>query len=138
MSYRDDHEAMLARLDALEHARTSHERELAARDETLELSRARIAELENEVSQLRRELSDRAATIRDLQRGRGVDVREPSAPEPDAPVEKDPDAAAERYLAEGIARYQAGDRHGAHAKFRAGLARVPNHAELLRALRRYN
>ncbi|HEY5934405.1 MAG TPA: hypothetical protein VIU61_07220 [Kofleriaceae bacterium] len=138
MSFRDDGEAMMARLDALEQSRSSHERELATRDEALELSRARITELEKEVSQLRRELSDRAATIRDLQRGRGVSVREPSEPEPDIPRDKDPETAAERYLAEGIARYQAGDRDGAHAKFRAGLARVPDHGELLRALRRYN
>lgn len=134
MSYRDDHEAMLARLDALERLRETHDREVATRDEAIAVSRARITELEDEVSQLRRELIDREATIRDLQRRRGVAVAEP---EPARPGE-DPRAAADRHLAEGIARYQAGDRAGALAKFHAGLAFVPDHAELLRALRRYN
>ena len=137
MSYRDDHEAMLARLDALEQSRDGHERELATRDGALELARARIAELEHELSQLRRELGDREATIRDLQRSRGLPVRDPVKPEGARPGE-DGTAAADRLLAEGIARYQAGDRAGALAKFHAGLARVPDHAELLRALRRYN
>ena len=137
MSYRDDHEAMLARLDALERLRETHDREVATRDEKIARSRARITELEDEVSQLRRELIDREATIRDLQRRRGVAVAEPKQPESARPGE-DPRAAADRLLAEGIARYQAGDRAGALAKFHAGLAFVPDHADLLRALRRYN
>jgi len=134
VSYRDDQEAMLARLDALEHSRETHDRELATRDDALVAARSRIDELEHEVSRLQRELVDREASIRDLQRRRGMAVEEPTTTKPG----EDRHATADRCLAEGIARYQAGDREGAHVKFRTGLTFVPDHTELLRALRRYN
>lgn len=158
MTFRDDHEAMLARLEALDRRVAAHDAELAARDRALEEARQRIAELsrredpalaaaraqilelEAEVQRLARELVDREATIRDLRKLRGVaEPAEPArgaavlAPDPGA----DPRAQAERYLAAGLASYQAGDRAGATRLFQRGLAFVPDHPELLRAVRRY-
>lgn len=156
MTFRDDQEAMLARLEALDRRVAAHDAELAARDRALadahrrisELSRredpalaaarAQIVELEAEVQRLARELVDREATIRDLRKARGLPADEP-APGVAVPPSAggDPRAEAERYLAAGMASYRAGDRAGATRLFQRGLAFVPDHPELLRALRRY-
>lgn len=136
MAYRDDADAMLERLHALEVRVAVHHDVVAARDTTIAALRDRVAELETEVARMSRDLLDREATIRDLQRIRGVSVSPPR--DAIAATAQSPQEAAARYLAEGLDRYRRGDRSGAVAAFQKGLAQVPDHAELQRALRRYS
>ena len=135
MSFRDDSDAILSRLAALDARVASHDQELASRDEALVAAQARIAELEAEVSDLQRALGDSESTLRDLRSQRGLGKM---------PVEvsyvrgsTQAQAEADRCLAEGIALHNAGDRHEATRRFTRGLDAVPGHPELLRALRRY-
>jgi hypothetical protein len=135
--FRDDHEAMMARLEALDARVAAHDEQIAERDAAIAMRDARIAELEAEVVELRRELLDREAALLDAQRRRAV----ASKPIVDGPRHAvgSPEAREEanRLLADGVARYRAGDRQGATACFERGLMLVPGDPQLLRALRRY-
>jgi hypothetical protein len=134
--FRDDHEALLARLTALDAAVATHERELAERDAAIAERDARIAELEAELRGLRSESIDREALLLDAQRRRNVDSK-PISSKQFAVGTPEARAEADRLLAEGVERYRTGDKKGATACFERGLALVPNDPQLVRALRRY-
>ncbi|MEO8703052.1 MAG: hypothetical protein ABI867_23605 [Kofleriaceae bacterium] len=130
MTYRDDGEAMLARLSALETEIAGHADAIALRDR-------RIDDLELQVERLRSLLDDAEAELVDLKRRHKITPTLPDGPvlipsSPEARIE------AERCLVEGVVRYGKGDRSGAATLFERGLALVPGHAELLRAQRRYS
>ena len=127
MTFRDDSDALLARLAALDDRVADFGRELAAKDAALAAAQERIAELEAIVARMQRQAGDREATIRDLERARGVDRDNPG----------DTRAEAERCLKAGFELYRQGDTDGARAQFERGLALVPDHPELRRAMRRY-
>lgn len=134
--FRDDRDALLARLAALDVRQAAHEAELATRDAALAERDTRIAELEAEVVALRRELLDREATQVDAERRRTV-ASAPVESKRVTPGSVEAREESARLLADGIERYRAGDRHGATACFQRGLALTPGEPELLRALRRY-
>jgi uncharacterized coiled-coil protein SlyX len=72
MAFHGDHDAMYARLPALDAQVASHERELASRDEALVAARTRIAELGHDVGELQRELADSQPSLRAARRDRGL------------------------------------------------------------------
>jgi tagatose-1,6-bisphosphate aldolase non-catalytic subunit AgaZ/GatZ len=135
--FRDDHEATLARLEALDARVAAHDEQIAERDRAISLRDARIAELEAEVVVLRKELIEREAMRvdglrRPVAAGKPiVDGKSCAVGSPEAREE------AARLLAEGVERYHASDRQGATACFERGLMLVPGDPALLRALRRY-
>lgn len=135
MSFRDDSDALLARLAALDAQVASHDRDLATRDQALATAQDRITELESQVAELQRSLGDSQAAYRDLRKRRtGRDTPEEVSFAPGTPEAQ---AEAERCLAAGIAKHNAGDRNEATRLFARGLDAAPGHPELMRALRRY-
>jgi len=134
--FRDDRDALLARLTALDTRVATHETELAARDAAIALRDARIADLEAEIRTLRGDLIDREASLVDAQRRRSVESKPiESTAYPVGSAEAR--AEADRLLAEGVERYRKGDKVGSTKCFHRGLMLVPNDPQLLRALRRY-
>ena len=134
--FRDDHDALLARLAALDAAAATHGDALAARDAAIAARDRRIAELEAEVRDLRADVLDLEASVVEAQRRRRVDSPPVTSTSP--PIGSlEAGHEADRLLAEGLERYRKGDKAGATACFERGLSLVPDHAQLVRALRRY-
>lgn len=134
MTYRDDGDALLARLAALERDAAEYAATLAERDATIAAQAGRIAALEAKLAELRDELLEHAA--REVDRARRHRPPPPTT-DPIAGTATTPAEAADLYLAYGVERYRTGDREGATAAFQKGLSLVPHHPQLQRALRRY-
>jgi hypothetical protein len=123
MSHHDDASACASRIAVLEQKLAEAERQLA-------LARHEALEQERQLFQLRRQ----------LERARGKHEPEPTLPRSPGGT-RDPAetrAEAERCLLEGIRLHRSGEAKQATRQFQRGLALMPSHADLLRALRLYS
>jgi DNA repair exonuclease SbcCD ATPase subunit len=142
MSYRDDASAWASRIAVLERELLARDEDLAERGEQLGDVQRQARELAAQLAEARQQLLEQERQIlqlrRQLDRARGrADVDQPARP-PGAHLEPaQAQAEADRCLAEGIRLHRAGESKQATRQFQRGLALVPGHADLLRALRRY-